>query len=78
MNSREIAEKMRGEWIEEDPPTEYYICSICGECAIETADHGCQYRSKFCPHCGSPLTDEAVDFLAKRLEDIRRAKENSC
>lgn len=26
--------------------------------------------AKYCPHCGRPLTDEAVDLLAKRLEEV--------
>lgn len=25
---------------------------------------------KFCPMCGSPLTDEAVDIVMKRLEEL--------
>ena len=67
--TREQVERMRGEWIDEDPPAEYYICSKCGECAVATADHGYQYRSKFCPHCGAPMTDEAVDILLERWKE---------
>lgn len=25
----------------------------------------------FCPHCGAPMTDEAVDILLKRLETLK-------
>lgn len=27
----------------------------------------------FCPHCGAPMTDEAVDILLKRLEALKDA-----
>ena len=27
--------------------------------------------AKYCPHCGRPLTDEAVDILWKRLEAMQ-------
>ena len=26
--------------------------------------------AKYCPHCGRPLTDEAVDMVMKRLEAL--------
>lgn len=26
--------------------------------------------AKYCPHCGRPLTDEAVEMVMKRLEDL--------
>lgn len=26
--------------------------------------------AKYCPHCGRPLTDEAVDMMMERLEDL--------
>lgn len=70
--TREQAEKVwRGEWIQEDPPVEFYICSKCGESAVATADHGYHYRSTFCPHCGAPMTDKALEITMKRLEELR-------
>ena len=27
--------------------------------------------AKYCPHCGRPLTDEAVDMVMERLEALR-------
>ena len=27
--------------------------------------------AKYCPHCGRPLTDEAVDMVMERLEQIK-------
>ena len=27
--------------------------------------------AKYCPHCGRPLTDEAVDMVMERLEEVQ-------
>ena len=74
MASKEIARKMKA-WLESDtlPDGTKTLATKCSECgAYNNLVH------RFCWCCGSPLTNEAVDFLAKRLEDIRRAKENLC
>ena len=74
MTSKEIARKMKA-WLESYtlPGGAKTVATKCSECEA----HNYRYYG-FCWRCGSPLTDEAVDFLAKRLEDIRRAKENLC
>lgn len=71
--TREMVERMRGEWIRGG-----YACGEheweCSKC------HGTEWRStcsrlKFCPFCGAPMTDEAVDMVIKRLEAMRSGKE---
>lgn len=71
--TREMVERMRGEWIRGG-----YACGEheweCSKC------HGTEWRStcsrlKFCPFCGAPMTDEAVDMVMKRLEATRSGKE---
>lgn len=63
--TREQVEAWRGEWIKRDGYTE---CSKCeywypsGE-VEEEGD-----RTPFCPRCGRPMTDEAVDIVMKRLK----------
>ena len=37
----------------------------CGKCECPT-----NVRPNFCPRCGSPMTDEAVDIVMKRLEKL--------
>ena len=32
--------------------------------------------AKYCPHCGRPLTDEAVDILLERLEAPKDGKDD--
>ena len=62
--SREQVERMRGEWINTNKEVEQMCkCSKCG--------YPISYfwsRTPFCPNCGSPMTDEAVDMVLKRLE----------
>ena len=37
-------------------------CSLCG-CYV-------QQEVNFCPHCGAPMTDEAVEMVMERLEAL--------
>ena len=65
--SREQVEKAwRGEWIDtressKDVPT--CMCSRCTRVVVGL-------ESKFCPDCGSPMTDEAVEMVMRRLEAL--------
>ena len=71
--TREQVEKMRGEWIDRralsDAPVE---CSNCGEWV-----YGKLQDANFCPFCGVPLTDEAVDMVMERLEEVQNADTGS-
>ena len=65
--SREQVEKvLRGEWIDtressKDVPT--CMCSRCTRVVVGL-------ESKFCPDCGSPMTDEAVEMVMERMEAL--------
>ena len=66
--SREQVEKVwRGEWIgmTDDDGCTWYECSRCEHDldSLEDPNH-------FCPACGAPMTDEAVEMVMKRLEAI--------
>ena len=69
--SRETVEKVwKSEWIdngERDPngvPKTFAIsCKRCGSSA------GTSWM-RFCPACGAPMTDEAVDIIMRRLETL--------
>ena len=68
--SREQVEKVwRGEWMfpifgdqqdENDPRCQ---CSECGSIETPLARH------RFCPSCGAPMTDEAVDMMLERWKE---------
>lgn len=38
------------------------------------ADIWADWMPNFCPHCGAPMTDEAVDMVMERLEELRDEK----
>ena len=64
--TREMVERMRGEWRQIHGLAEYY-CSRCGE-EFETHSYD-KDKYQFCPHCMAPMTDEAVDILWKRWKE---------
>ena len=68
--SRERVEKVCGKWI---IPTviggrAFNIphCSVCNGVPCGTDEN-----TKFCAHCGAPMTDEAVEMVMERLEALK-------
>lgn len=62
--TREQVEKMRTNVADihaDDPEGDYALCEACGDYVLV---------DNFCSSCGSPLTDEAVDILVKRLKEV--------
>ena len=67
--SREQIEQNKRRWEVQTSIFPYYYCSGCGESfAIHSYDKKEKYR--FCPCCMSPMTDEAVDIMLKRMEAL--------
>lgn len=69
--SREQMEKMwRGEW--QYHPEDYdeltWTCSKCGEVWTLIDGTPDDNNMDFCPSCGAPMTDNAVEMMMKRLE----------
>lgn len=66
--SREHVEKVwRGEWKEnKNAAIESAICSKCK--TVFQAYYG---NYQFCPRCGAPMTDEAVQMVMRRLEALK-------
>ena len=70
--SREQVEKVwTGEWKHTHSSdnfwTEVWVCSRCG---LEDDNGDC---FDFCPSCGAPMTDEAVEMVMERLEAMKDA-----
>ena len=65
--SREQVERIRGEWKNFKPLIE---CQICGEIYNKYGENEGK-PFDFCPACGTPLTDEAVDMVMERLEALQ-------
>jgi len=73
--SREQVEKVCGKWI---IPTviggrAFNIphCSVCNGVPCGTDEN-----TKFCAHCGAPMTDEAVQMVMERMEKLH--EDNGC
>ena len=70
--SREQAEKARWIKIYEDgePAIEQHQIGVaCSKCMNMPKDRFTE--SKFCPNCGRPMTDEAVEIVVERLEALK-------
>ena len=66
--SREQVEKMRSRWITvvEVDGKQYSKCAAC-----QTELDCLEDAYSFCPHCGAPMTDEAVEMVMERLEALK-------
>ena len=75
--TQEQVERMRGEWIKPHwkNSTSCAVCSHCGFEAHHYEYHGVQDNYQFCPHCMSPMTDEAVGMVMERLRGINSGRE---
>ena len=77
--TREQVEQVRGEWIDIDgekvpvdengQPFGWAMCSACGEYLTASDEYPC--IGNFCPNCGAPMTDKAVDMVMERLEALK-------
>lgn len=76
--TREQVETVRGEWIDidgEKVPVDKYgqpfgwaMCSACGEYLTASDEYPC--IGHFCPNCGAPMTDKAVDMVMERISEM--------
>lgn len=75
--SREQVEK--GKWIDAYDDFSTAKCNKCGE-LFDVSDTGENLNVlfdafkkyyRFCPACGTPMTDEAVDIVMERLEALK-------
>ena len=70
--TREQVEKMRGEIVETVEKGRMKRVFSC--CGCDFTSLTCWITPKFCPSCGAPMTDEAVDMVMERLEVLRDGK----
>ena len=72
--SREQVEKVwRGEWnYSHTTETDHFAVVKCSKCGHEAFAIALYVKDgNFCPNCGTPMTDEAVEIVMKRLEGIK-------
>lgn len=82
--SREQVEKVwRGEWNVIYDELNGFTYVTCSKCRDETVLNGCFVTVEgepcdledFCPHCGAPMTDEAMQMVMERMEALKDDKE---
>ena len=67
--SREQVEKVwRGEWVHKRSTYDYKIF-VCKKCGKQISIQG--EPLIFCPACGAAQTDEAVQILIERMEELK-------
>ena len=77
--SREQVEKVwRGEWVDKGWDGDFsWKIDGRGNCwkVIECSQCQCKVsaQTNFCPNCGAPMTDEAVEMVMERLEALNDA-----
>ena len=67
--TREQVERVwRSEWEPGNP-----ICPICGKDKFDgmDADIWADWMPNFCPHCGAPMTDKAVEIVMERMKELK-------
>ena len=72
--SREQVEKVRGKFFQagiDDVAQDTWRCSRC-----LAQEFGNIQGINFCPSCGAPMTDEAVDMVMERLEALGYGKDD--
>ena len=71
--SREQVEKVwRGEWnYSHTTETDHFAVVKCSKCGHEAFAIALYVKDEnFCPHCGAPMTDEAVEIVMERMEEL--------
>lgn len=51
--------------------TECNACPPYADCCMKGISMNSAFRISYCPECGRPLTDEAVETIMKRMEEMR-------
>ena len=67
--------RWRGEWnYSHTTETDHFAVVKCSKCGHEAFAIALYVKDEnFCPHCGAPMTDEAVEMVVKRMEVLNDA-----
>lgn len=71
ISREQVEQACKSKWIQMNNTQEHY-CESCGVAFNLYAC--CKNDYRFCPFCGAPMTDEAVDILLNRLEESKDGK----
>lgn len=56
--------------------TECNACPPYAECCMKDISANSAFRINYCPECGRPLTDKAVEMVMERMEKLYGQKDN--
>ena len=71
--SQEQVEKVwRGEWINTNKEVKQTCMCKCSKCGYPISYFWS--RTQFCPNCGTPMTEEAVEMVMERMEALKDGK----
>lgn len=73
--TREQVEMMRGKFFQAGIDDVAHDTWRCSRCLVQ--EFGNIQGINFCPHCGAPMTDKAVDMVMERLEEVLNADTGS-
>ena len=68
--TRKMVERMRGEW--KAVPRIGVYDTTCSKCGYAPGIRF--FSSDFCPSCGAPMTDKAVQMVMERMEALKDGK----
>ena len=71
--SREQVEKVRGKWeYSHTTETDHFAVVKCSKCGYEAFAIALYVmEGNFCPACGAPMTDEAVEMVMERMKELK-------
>lgn len=70
ISREQVEQACKSKWIQLNNTQEHF-CESCGV-AFNLYAY-CKNDYRFCPACGAPMTDEAVDIIMHRLEALKDA-----
>lgn len=61
--------EVSGKWEKKSFYSEYFYCSEC--------KYAYRHAFNFCPNCGMPMTEKALEMIRNRKRGVIRNEENS-
>ena len=69
----DVVEVRHGRWLTTDAYPHHLYCSVCYKTYAKNAKwvNELDLPTNYCPNCGAPMTDEAVEMVMERLEALK-------
>ena len=69
----DVVEVRHGRWMTTDAYPHHLYCSVCYKTYAKNAKwvNELDLPTNYCPNCGAPMTDEAVEMMLERMEALK-------